>query len=38
MDEMLDRVGPTKKAPAKALSDSDRELEELLMKSLKPHK
>jgi hypothetical protein len=35
MDEMLDRVGPAKKAPAKAMSDSDRELEELLQNSLK---
>jgi hypothetical protein len=38
MDEMLDRVGPAKKAPAKPVSAADLELEELLKGSLKPRK
>jgi hypothetical protein len=38
MEEMLDRVGPSKKTPAKPLSAADRELEELLTGSLKKGK
>jgi hypothetical protein len=38
MSEALDRIGPANKAPAKPMSESDLELEELLKKSFKSGK